>query len=551
MTVKPKELGLPRKFKEFRPEQWEAVETIAASEAKVVLLQAPTGVGKTVVMAALGKYLNTKILYTCHTKQLQDQVRGDFPYAVELKGRSNYSCAKSPGDFPHLTANECTKNDRNCITCMMQDCGIRDKQDTEGACPCVSLCDYLIQKNQAKRSSMAVLNMPLFLAEANFVGDFSGWPWIVLDEGDLTEDALMSFIQVSVTKRQIDRLGIGPPAKKTVAEAWVEWMVEKAIPAIDSRITKIADSTRPADIREAKELGRLQRRYRFLSNQSLDKWAFVPSDTSWDFKPIFISSFAQHNLWEHGERFLVMSATILSGKHFARHLGLKESEVEMIDLPSPFPPKTRPIFFMPATQMTHKNKDSAWPEAVEALDNILDKHPDEKGLVHTVSYPLTRFVLENSRHKHRFLQHDMKTRIQVLNKFKKSASNDVLVSPSMDRGIDLPGNQCSFVVILKIPSPNIGDAQISRRLYSTGKDGQICHAMQTIRSMVQSTGRGVRFSGDTCVSYIIDTQFIRLYNENRWLIPRWWLEALVTFPRPDELERWRQKMESYATEYTR
>ena len=123
---------------------------MARARAKVVLLEAPTGSGKTLLMAALGKLLKSQVLYTCHTKGLQEQVLGDFPYGVELKGRANYPCLKSP---VLLTANECT-----------------GKKD----CPHKLACPYLVQKAMARASELAILNIPYFLAEANFLNCLLG-----------------------------------------------------------------------------------------------------------------------------------------------------------------------------------------------------------------------------------------------------------------------------------------------------------------------------------------------------------------------------------------
>ncbi|MBA7551852.1 hypothetical protein ES705_44402 [subsurface metagenome] len=94
LAMTPAELGLPEKFGEFRSQQLVALERIARTDKKVILLQAPTGSGKTLIMAAMGKHLDTQVLYTSHTKQLQGQVVDDFPNAVELKGRANYFCLK-------------------------------------------------------------------------------------------------------------------------------------------------------------------------------------------------------------------------------------------------------------------------------------------------------------------------------------------------------------------------------------------------------------------------------------------------------------------------
>ncbi len=113
--------------------------------------------------------------------------------------------------------------------------------------------------------------------------------------------------------------------------------------------------------------------------------------------------------------------------------------------------------------------------------------------------------------------------------FKADERSLVLISPSMDRGVDLPEDLCRFVVLLKVPYPYLGDIQISRRLYSA-KDGPLWYAIQTIRTIVQATGRGVRSEDDYCISYILDEQFGRLYREYTGMFPRWWRDALTPCP---------------------
>ena len=103
-----------------------------------------------------------------------------------------------------------------------------------------------------------------------------------------------------------------------------------------------------------------------------------------------------------------------------------------------------------------------------------------------------------------------------------------MVSPSMDRGIDLPYDLCRVIILVKVPWPNLGDPQISRRLYSSS-DGQTWYAVQTIRTIIQGTGRGMRAEDDFCVSYILDDQFRRLYKDYYHLFPKWWREALMPY----------------------
>jgi ATP-dependent DNA helicase DinG len=527
-NLTPADLGLPEKFKSFRPYQVETIERITQSEKKVILCQAPTGSGKTVLMAALARYVKTHVLYTCYTKQLQLQVVDDFPYAVELKGRANYPCLK----FSNLTANECTVKKGNtnpelCRVCRYEDCAARDKSYEVKECHCKDNCPYLQQKSRAILAELAVLNTPFFLNEANFAGSFSGWPWVILDEGDLSENSLMSFIEVTISKATIRRLRLQPP-KKTVEADWIKWCQEFAIPTIDNRIKELGkpDSDPFSSIKEMKDMERLNQKLKWLTNEDLRNWVFIPSDFNWTWKPVFISRYSARRLWDHGERFLVMSATIISPQQFAQNLGLKENDVEFIELPSTFPRERRPIYFMPSANMTHKNKNQSWPQIVKAMDKIIAGHPNEKGLVHTVSYPLARYIFESSKHQARLCQHDTENRTSALESFKVSPEPLVMVSPSMERGVDLPNGLCSFIIILKVPYPNLGDIQVSRRLYSAS-DGPLWYAVQAIRSIVQATGRGMRSPTDHCECYILDGNFGRLFAEYHDLFPSWWREAIV------------------------
>lgn len=532
-ALTPAQLGLPEKFREFRPQQVTALEKIARSDKKVILCQAPTGAGKTLLMGALGRYLKKSLVYTCHTKQLQQQVVDDFPYAVELKGRSNYFCVKGQG----LTCNECTMKRGNrkpsvCKVCEYQSCPIRpiegkkrNKSETEATCPCKLDCPYEIQKGEALAAEIAVLNTPFFLNEANFAGGFSEWPLVVLDEGDLMKNALMSFIEVSLSKSMIQRLRLEPP-RKTAESTWPGWIQNLAIPAIKQHIKELEDGLSPFEIREKQDLERLLYRLSFFINQNLNNWVFIPSETSWTWKPVFVGRYAQHNLWRHGEKFLVMSATIISPRQFARDLGLDPEEVEFIDLPSTFPPERRPIHVFYVADVSHKNKEAAWPQVVRAIDKIIADHPNDKGLIHTHSYELARYVYDNSEHKARLMQHDTLSRVTELERFKAESQPKVLISPSMERGTDLPGDMCRFIVVAKVPYPYLGDPQIARRLYSAS-DGNLWYAVQTIRSIVQATGRGMRSADDYCESFILDEQFGRLFSEYSSLFPQWWKEALV------------------------
>ena len=167
----------------------------------------------------------------------------------------------------------------------------------------------------------------------------------------------------------------------------------------------------------------------------------------------------------------------------------------------------------------------ALPALAKALQGIMDKHPDEKMLVHTVSYKIRDFLVKKLA-SDRFITHAVKDRATKLDFFKRSVKPLVLISPSMDRGVDLPEEECRVVVICKMPYPDLGDTQVNRRVHASA-DGNAWYAHKTVSSVIQMSGRAVRSETDQAATYILDRQFERLYNEHRSLFPQWFREAVI------------------------
>lgn len=532
-NLTPSSLGLGPKFASFRPVQIQALSAIAASKKRFIMVQGPTGSGKTLICAAMQRLLNTKVLYSCHTKQLQSQFVDSFArdkdgnqWAVELKGRTNYKTLRYPGQFPFINASMCTgKKEVHCRWCCDGHCG-----GGEQKCLKKMACPYVMQKYRIMGASIGVVNTALLLAESNYVGAFSGWSWICLDECDLIESELLNFVQLEITQTWINKLGISPPRLKTVQEAWIEWAQKDALPAIIRESDRLESSYGVEDTKRQSQLDRMRKRMEFFLSevgQSGKKWVFMPEEDRWTFKPVFISSYANNYLWKHADRFLLMSATIISVDEMCRTLGIPRDQTTFIDLPSTFPPERRPIYYIPAANLTRKTEKEERPKAIKAIDEILDKYPDKKVLVHSVSYNYGQEIISKSKYKSRMITYsNAQDRAKVLNEFKTSRNGTIMVASSMERGIDLMGDLCNVVILGKIPFGNLGDKQIAARLYSDKKHGRLWYVVNTIRSIVQASGRAFRSADDQCDIWIIDEQFSRLYTENKGLFPAWWKEAL-------------------------
>jgi Rad3-related DNA helicase len=521
----PRDYGLPDKFTAWRPGQHDIIESIRANTKRISMLSAPVGSGKSAIAVASG--IGRRTLYLCTTKQLQDQLQADFPNAVVLKGRGNYVCLKNPNI---LTAEHCTRSrsKRDCKKCGYTGwCeGHRDSY-YDGRCACESECEYLTTKEAALNASLAVLNIQLFMTEANMVGGFSGWPYVVADECDLVEGALLSYVDLTITKHNIETLHLEPPKYKTKPESWIEWM-NAAIPKCEDALESLQGAWTPSNLKLETTLARMLSKIKFASHEIPNgNWVFIPEDEKWSFKPVFVSKYAANALWRHCNNVLMMSATLVNPQQLCRDIGLDKNNAEVFEMGSSFPIESRRVIFRPAAYLTFKKMENEFPKVVAGLDDVLDAHPDVKALVHAVSYTNAREILRLSKHRNRMITHENSVdKDTALERFKQANYPAVMVSPSMDRGVDLYGELCRVVVIVKCPYASLKDKQIAARVYGA-KDGNEWYATNTIRSIVQASGRATRSADDWSVTYILDGQFAKLYWEYAKVFPKWWRDALV------------------------
>lgn len=515
--MKPTDLYLPEKFTVFRPRQLETAAKVNTSKKFAYLLDAPTGIGKSLIAATVQRLSNKRMIYTCTTKQLQDQLVRDFPYAKTIKGRGNYKCLKYPQMFPEITAEECTH------------------KPPASMCDYHSACPYMVAKMEAMNSPMAILNIAYFLSEANFVGMFSGRDLLVVDEFDTTEDQLMNFVEVVITQWQLKRLDVAPPKFKTKFESWVEWanLTLRALLPELARLEEMTsgegtwDTLDIRDLRRKRELSRIVSKLRFFVKEVNKNWVWYSGPDRWSFKPIWVSRYATGFLWQHAKKVLGMSATILDPKQVAANVGfaLGGKDFEYSSMTSPFPKQNRPVYYEPCADVTSKKMDTALPALAVAVRKIIDSKPDEHILVHTVSYKVRDYLMKNIIDK-RIITHTTKDRAKVLDRFKTSKQPLVLISPSMDRGVDLRDDECRVVIIAKVPYPDLGDPQTNKRVHAS-VDGNNWYIHKTISTIVQMSGRAVRSESDYAETHILDRQFGRIFSEHRTMFPSWWREAVI------------------------
>lgn len=529
---------LPEWLREFRPEQWNAIQQVVEAfegGAKVVFLQAPCGSGKSAVAETVRRLLRTRGVYVATTRALQDQVAKDFDNARVLKGRSNYDTiggatvnlwgehqnVDAKGKLIEVTCADCTRTqDSACRWCAPMDS-----------------CPYRIAKQLAVGGDLAVLNTSYWLTDANKGAGVFGVKnprgLVVIDEADTLESELMGQVEVHISKGRATRLGIAPPSRKTVPAAWEEWVEGEGIPKVTARLAELGPLGNPKqgakEIREHKALTNLLDGLKVLKDElPLGGWVYDGYERGdITFKPVSVRRYGQEWIWRHGKRFLLMSATIISAQQMAEDLGL-DGDYAVVDVPMSFLKENRPIRICAVAEMTRKNEVEAIPKIANATANIVMQRPGKRVLVHTVSYKLSDAVyarvreVNPDRAVYRYL--DSAGKDKALERYL-ATEGAVLIAPSMDRGVDLPNEACEVQVVCRLPRPNMGDKQVNARMHTAGGNGW--YAMLTARSLVQSCGRGVRHDQDVCETLILDHTFTtQFWPRSQRLLPKWWVDAL-------------------------
>jgi len=459
----------------------------------------------------------SQCVYVTRTKQLQNQILHEFQEARTIKGRNNYECVrpvKNKKATPR-TAADCTHSADN-------PCEYRG-----------TTCPYFKAKSAALMAPIAVLNTSYFLNEVNGPGTFSGAEMLIFDEVDQLESELLNHLQLVISEKQLNRFSIELPEKRERLEDWLSWASQLELSEIYHPIQLSLEETPESEWtnveiglnRAQKELVDFEIKLKQFVRDVTDDWIFYEEQKEdsrrWVFKPTLVGPLAHKYVWSHGLEILGMSATILDPGQLSRDLG--DPTFNYFSLPCQFPRENRVINYVPTCSLTRKTMDRDLPLLLDKVAEIIAKYPSDKVLVHTVSYRIRNYLLANLP-GNRIVTHNQQDRNEKLEMFKRSTRPLVMLSPSYDRGIDLPGDQCRCIIICKVPYPDLGDPQIKKRISLPG--GQQWYNLKTVQTIVQMTGRGVRSTDDYCASYILDRQFGRILYRMKDTIPQWWLEAL-------------------------
>lgn len=521
-------------FKEPRLGQLDIIQDIndaIRKGYKYIILEAGTGTGKSAIATTLAKMYESAYILTM-TKQLQSQYSNEFEFPL-VKGRSNFACLnnnlESTCDIGVCKTTPTSKNffcPYGVAKNPSLDAELAFEDSFGGAVFYQSgnHCHYWNQKSNAINSPITLMNYDYAIVELNYVKHFAPRSLLILDEAHNIENKLMATMEVNLYNRTLEKDISKRISDETLKDGELsDWMME---------ISAIRESYEDIDLKDvaknkAERIRSTIARLKTLSN-NLEKepknWVIDADETGVSFKPLRVHHYAKDNLLKYGDVVIFMSATILSHKMFSKWLGLNPNEVYHIKVDSPFTKEKRPIILNLAGKMSANRIKNTAPKTIPILQEILKKHENDKGLIHTHSYKCQQYIL-NNLYNSRLISHSSKNREQILDFFEKDENPLVLVSPSMSEGVDLPYDKCRFQIIYKVPFPYLGDKQVNMRM----KRDKKWYAYKTVMTLMQAYGRGMRAEDDSCYTYIIDSDINMLFKSPmyRSLIPDFFKEAVV------------------------
>src|SRR5438309_362752 len=199
----PADYGLPVKFASWFAFQKDLIEGVLNSQKKFVILNAPTGIGKSLVGMALANMLlksnpNTRAYYVVGTKALQDQIEKDFGGmgVRTIRGKDNFPCIIRPNE--NLTASDCQFEQ---LTGKARDC------------PAYKTCPYFVQRDIAQKSRIVVFNYAFAVTAWNYTESWARAGLVVFDECDQAPEWLSNMVKIRFSYRDFNEYGLEFPGE--------------------------------------------------------------------------------------------------------------------------------------------------------------------------------------------------------------------------------------------------------------------------------------------------------------------------------------------------
>ncbi|QIG72856.1 ATP-dependent helicase protein [Rhizobium phage RHph_Y65] len=516
---------------------------------KYFILEAPTGTGKSVIGTTAAKVISA--LFTLEaeddkkappsnscvctkTKALQKQYSDSFPDIVTLWSKTGYPCNLEPYNPDAYYGS---------YTCSKKYCKLFNE------------CNFRVAREKFNSASVGTLNYAYYLNFRHYRSKV-----LILDECHTLEQVLCNHLSVKFNVEFTHRtlqvmlkydLISSELASKLYALLTNAISIKDTMPRWFLVMKSIIQAMKPIVSLMVSNFGKLQDEID-MGNYTIDPTAkknlyhhaglvntlegklykLLHSSVEWviserkdndfiELKPVELHEEA-HILFNRCEFAILMSATICGIQVFAENLGIKLHEYSSAQLNSTVPVENRRVYSVGLPSFSRETKEEVFPLYVHVMDELISQFaPNDRGIIHSVSYDNARFIVDNSKHSHR-MKIPESYELMHIKDYMSMEDDRIIVTPAAIEGLDLEGDLSRFQAFLKVPYPYLGDKWVARKKEISND----WYLRETISAIVQGAGRSVRGGDDYATTFIMDSNFDRLTYRGD-LIPQWFSEAIV------------------------
>lgn len=522
----PRDLGAPSRYDKWRRYQAEAVWAGAESKKRCVMQGQPTGSGKSLTYVCQALLTDSRTVILTSTKalmaQLADPITGDFIESglIEIRGLNSYECVEGrPNGIFGNMRREGWRADRGlpmaCDEAPCQSGAMCGKRD--GGC-----LYYDAYRRASHPSTKLIVTNYAYWMSINRYGEGLGKvDMLVLDEAHNAFEELGKFVGTSIRQAELEAVtpGVRLPQPGADQHDWVAWAaywlgkvvaelesIRQAIKDVERLGTnKTGEAVSYSTLRRARDLRNIQRKLATIAGMR-DDWVIdwaegYKGEMEVKFDPVAPGSYAESTLFINIPKIVMVSAT--ARPETAMMLGLDRDQVDFKEYPSNFPVANRPVIYFPVGQMNRTHAAASKHDWHMAIDHIVGRRLNVKGIIHTVSYPRAREIFLNSEYRERMIMHDNTNTREIIAQFKASREPLILVSPVLSTGYDFPHDQARYQIIAKMPFP----VTIDKVMKARNERWPWYKNYITMVELVQMAGRIVRAEDDWGETFIIDGDF--------------------------------------------
>ena len=546
-------MSLKKDLSKYKPrkEQKEALNFIDSEYQKnklnkFFLLNLPVGSGKSHLALMISDWYKKNVNKTAkvdiitNSKILQDQYSDTYESVCDLKGKENYECESY--------SSSCSQ-------------GAEFNRLNKTAC---EFCPYTSAREGFISGGISLTNFYLYILYAIYnpkLMESRDSRVLIVDEAHEFDDVRSDFITIKITESVVKKFKFSNEKEilrklKLVTSIteyvdFLKYLSTEIITTIeqmegglstqrrneredkrDLKISKIL-KTKNTDVKVMQLVTDLKqyqlkievflKEYKANSNNWVleSNWNEKTKQKELSLEPIWAYDYLDKYVFSNYDMVFLMSGTILDKNLFCQLNGLDVTKAVYYSIPSPFPLKNRPIFYMPLGKMSYKQKEETFKSYIPYIKKLLDKYKGKKGIIHTNSFELAKWIQESVKDP-RLVFHDSSNKDEILKMHKETEEPTVIVSPSMDTGVSFDNDDARFQIIAKVPYPSLA-SQKNKLRQSNNPDW---YSWKTVSGIIQMTGRPVRSDMDYADTIIIDGGFGDVMKHSSQFIPDWIQEAI-------------------------